>query len=83
MDRSPRNPLDVPAKTAQSMIRSFASPRINNSAEKQPTGDTQRYEELKTEYTETKRALDGARRRYGTPAPPHAAPGTPFEDERL
>lgn len=47
------------------------------------TGDTQRYEELKTEYTETKRALDGARRRYGTPTPPPAAPGTPFEDERL
>jgi len=46
-------------------------------------GDTQRYEELKTEYTEAKRALDGARRRYGTPAPPPPAPGTPFEDERL
>lgn len=46
------------------------------------TGDTQRYQELQTEYTETKNALDGARRRYGTPAPP-PVPGTPFEDERV
>jgi len=46
-------------------------------------GDTRRYEELKTEYTEAKRALDGARRRYGTPAPPPPVPSTPFEDEHL
>jgi len=45
-------------------------------------GDTGRYEELKTEYTETKRTLDGARRRYGTPVPP-PVPGTPFEEERV
>jgi len=43
-------------------------------------GDTERYQELEKEYTDTKRSLEGARRRYGTPSTP-SVPSTPFEEQ--
>ena len=52
-------------------------------AKKSKQSNTQRYQELQQEYTETKRALDAARRRYGTPAAPAPDPGAPVEDARV
>jgi len=51
---------------------------------KKVRANPERYEQLHQQYEEVKTTLTGARRRYGTPAPPTpAAPGTPFEEELL